>query len=179
MTRITVFDDFLTNPEAYRDAALQSEFRTMVFPEATFHGISIPVPPTVPEKLMRLIPSLRPTLSFFRRSPAFQEEPHFIHTDIDMGEWSSVLYLNPDRPDGDGTSFWTHNGSGEIESTIPHQRSEEGRTSDGWTLRETVLSKFNRLVLFPSSYFHSRAIFENWGKGYSARLTQVTFGVFQ
>lgn len=116
------------------------------------------------------------TLSFFRKSPLGQEEPHFIHTDIDMGDWSAILYLNPDPPEGDGTSFWTHTASGAIESLIPHERSEEGRTAIGWELRQHVQARFNRLVIFPSSFFHSRAIPENWGEGDEARLTQITFG---
>jgi hypothetical protein len=179
MTRLMIFDDFLSNPEEYRKAALANEFKSYTFPQCTFHGIAQPAPPLVPAKIMRLMPMLKPTLSFFRKSPVGQKEPHFIHTDADMGQWSAILYLNPQPIAGDGTSFWTHEENGTIESAIPHEYSEQGRSSNGWELRETVPAKFNRLLLFPATYFHSRAIFDNWGEGDEARLTQVTFGVFQ
>ncbi len=125
---------------------------------------------------MPLIFPGKPSLSFFRKSPLGQEEPHFIHTDIDMGDWSAILYLNPEPPEGDGTSFWMHKRTAAIQSFIPHERSEDGKSAINWERIQHVQAKFNRLVLFPSSFFHSRAIPENWGEGDEARLTQVTFG---
>lgn len=182
MREVRVFDGFVPDPAAYRAEALSREFRSYEFPDEQgkpyyFHGIFIPTEPTpVTSKLCDLFPAAIPTLTFFRKSPLGQEEPHFIHTDIDMGDWSAILYLNPTPPEGDGTSFWTHKATGAIESPIPHERSKEGRTALGWDLRQHVPAKFNRLILFPSSFFHSRAIPENWGEGDEARLTQVTFG---
>jgi hypothetical protein len=94
-----------------------------------------------------------------------------------MGEWSALLYLNPEHPRSDGTAFWKHLPTGEIENSIPHLRSDEGRkVSDKWEIWKAVPAKFNRLVTFPSTYFHSRSIFDNYGDGDDARLVQVTFG---
>ena len=172
---IRVFDDFLPDPLAYREAALTTEFKSFYFPHCVFHGIShLPINNILPIRLADLIPGLKPTLTFFRKSPLGQEEPNFIHTDIDMGEITGILYLNPNPPKDDGTVFWTHS-SGAIESRIPHERSEEGRVSGGWKPRQAVSAKFNRLLVFPSAYFHSRALYDNWGDGDSARLTQVVF----
>src|SRR5690348_9054526 len=165
---IKVLDDFLQNPEQYRREALKLEYRTYEFPECSFHGIALsPLTLTVTKKLAGA--GLQPELSFFRKSPKGQIEPHFIHSDIDMGEWSAILYLNPNPPAEDGTAFWTHKATGAIESMIPHERSIEGRDPENFHLRRLVQAKFNRLLMFPSSYFHSRAIHENWGEGESAR----------
>jgi hypothetical protein len=173
---IHVIDDLLQNPEAYRREVLSREFRSFEFPGCTFHGIALGEPQGgLTAALLRLF-HVEPSITFFRKSPKGQKEPHLIHTDIDMGDWSAVLYLNPDPAPGDGTDFWTHSG-GDIESSIPHERSEEGRLTDGWTLRHHVQAKFNRLVTFPSRYFHSRAIPENYGVGEDARLIQVAFGL--
>ena len=176
MTDFMVFDDFVPSPEAYRDLALKTEFRSFEFPECTFHGISTPTPEIVPAKLCAMFPGITPMLSFFRKSPLGQVEPHWIHSDIDMGQWSAVLYLNQNPPEGDGTAFWTHKASGAIGSLVPHERSAEGNSIEGWTRRAVVQAKFNRMVVFPSHLFHSRAIHENWGEGNESRLTQVTFG---
>ena len=173
---VLVMDDFLADPARYRAEALKGEFKTYDFETCSFHGISAPAPQIVPERLARMIPHLKYTLSFFRKSPAGQEEPHFIHTDVDMGEWSAILYLNPTPPESDGTSFWKNDAAGVVESDVPHEYSNAGKTPEGWTLREFVDGKFNRLMIFRSSLFHSRAIYENWGSGDTARLTQVTFG---
>jgi hypothetical protein len=177
MMKITIIDDFLPDPVAYREEALKNQFQSYHFEHCTFHGISVlPIDSTVPAMIHHRYSEAIPSLSFLRKSPAGQVEPHFIHSDIDMGQWSAVLYLNPDPPAEDGTSFWTHAATGMIGSLIPHERSKEGMTQQGWKLRGTVWGKFNRLALFPSSYFHSRSIHENWGSGDQARLTQVTFG---
>lgn len=180
MSDIRVFDDFLADPETYRRAALEREYKSYEFPEVgvTFHGIAQPAPAEVPLRLVKAFPGITPTLSFFRRSPAGQEEPHFIHTDADMGDWTALLYLNPDPPPEDGTAFWIHKPTGERENAAPHLRSAEGMTPspDLWMRWRTVRAKFNRLVIFPAAYFHSRAIFNNWGEDDGARLTQVTFG---
>lgn len=180
MKGVRVFDKFLPDPEAYRRHALGLEYRTYEFPQegVTFHGIAEPAGAEVPLKLVRMFPAAVPTLSFFRRSPAHQKEPHFIHTDADMGEWTAVLYLNPNPPPGDGTAFWRYRPTGEIENPTPHVRSAEGQTPDPalWGRWRTVHAIFNRLVVFPATYLHSRALFANWSRGAEARLTQVTFG---
>lgn len=174
---ITVIENFLPNPEEYRTAALTLDFRTFDFGHVKFHGIApIPIESVIPEAISNKFDALKPHLTFFRKSPRGQVEPHFIHTDVDMGQWSAILYLNPEPHGGDGTDFWIHKATMAIQSGIAHQRSVEGNVPDKWILREHVQAKFNRLLLFPSSYFHSRAIPQNYGEGDGARLTQVTFG---
>lgn len=173
---IQILDNALPNIDLVRERALALEFRSYDFEHCTFHGIAVGDPTRSLLDLMRhKFPQLNPTLTFFRKSPQGQQEPHFIHTDIDMGDWSAILYLNKNPPEGDGTCFWTYK-SGAIESDIEHERSEEGKRLEGWDMRLRVPARFNRLVMFPSSYFHSRAIYDNWGAGDEARLTQVVFG---
>lgn len=176
-SRIRIVDGALRDPDAYRAAALAGEFRSYDFGHCVFHGINAAPPSTeLINRIHELRPELVPLLSFLRKSPLGQIEPHYIHTDIDMGDWSAILYLNPSPPAEDGTSFWTHRETGAIESTVPHERSGEGRDPSAWILRDRVAGRFNRLLLFPSSYFHSRAIHDNWGAGDEARLIQVVFG---
>lgn len=176
---IIIIDDFLPDPSTYRAAALSQDFRSFHFEKenCTFHGIApLALSDVVPAMIKARYPQCEPTLSFLRKSPRGQVEPHFIHSDIDMGDWSAILYLNPYPPLNDGTTFWTHNATGAIESNVPHERSVEGMTPAGWTARQKLHGAFNRMVIWPSAYFHSRSIHENWGEGDLARLTQVTFG---
>ena len=185
MKDLKIFDNFLPDPEAYRRVALDREFRTYDFETGqpggqseTYHGIATPTPNIVPARLVEMFPAVTPTLSFFRRSPAGQVEPQWIHTDVGMGDWTALLYLNPDPPAWDGTVFWRYLPTGATESAVPDERSEEGRRPNPeiWKLWRRISARFNRLIMFPSTYFHSRAIFANWSAGDDARLTQVVFG---
>jgi hypothetical protein len=180
MRPLRVFDNFLPDAEAYRaEAAARDDFRSFDFPEVgvTFHGIAAPTPLNVIAKLQRMFPTLTATLSFFRRSPQGQVEPHFIHTDADMGDYTALLYLNLAPPMRDGTSFWRYLPTGAIGSAAPHERSAEGMTADPalWKRWNHVKARFNRLVLFPATHFHSRALFDNWSAEGEDRLTQVVF----
>ena len=175
---IEVIDDFLFDPKSYQKDCIMAEFKSYHFADedCTFHGISpVPLDSLIPTQIIKLFPSAKPTLSFLRKSPLGQVEPHYIHTDTDMGEWSAILYLNDNPPDGDGTTFWKHK-SGVVGSFIPHERSSEGQTRNGWTEYANIKSKFNRLLIFKSELFHSRSIFDNWGDDQESRLTQITFG---
>ena len=177
MKEVRVFDNFVPLAKEYAAVGAASNFLSYHFEHCVFHGIhQMPADGYIPSLIRQRYPNAEPTLSFFRRSPAGQVEPHYIHTDIDMGDWSAILYLNHDAPEGDGTRFWMHKATGEIENPIPHLRSKEGQSTDGWEWRQFVQAKFNRMVIFPSSFYHSRALFENWGDAKEARLTQVTFG---
>lgn len=178
---IRVFDDAVPLPDDYRAAALARRFEDIPAGAAVFHNLS-PLHGRSP--LSILIENSFPvvsTSSFFRLSPEGQEEPNYIHADADMGEWSGILYLNPDPPNGDGTTFWRRKGSGEIATpfTEVDERRMEGEdwgNLDLWEPWHTVEARYNRLLMFPATYYHSRAIFENWGTGREARLIQMIFG---
>lgn len=182
MSKVLVLDGVLPDPEAYRATALARTFETINV-GAMFHGISLAGDdPTLPDWIAQRF-GLDSRLTFFRKSPEGQIEPNFIHTDCDMGEWTAILYLTPEPPEGDGTTFWRHTASGRIaiESgpTSPENLAEvlEWRDRDRWEPWCTVAARFNRLLVFPSAYYHSRALEANYGVGNTARLTQVLFGV--
>jgi Family of unknown function (DUF6445) len=179
---VRVFDDALADPVAYRQAALRRTFATLDV-GAQFHGMSLcPDDPTVPAWMLTRY-GVPTSVTFFRQSPAGQAEPNFIHTDCDMGEWTAILYLTPDPAPGDGTTFWRRISTGQI-------ATDTGATSDAnldevlawrdlaqWEPWMTVDARFNRIVVFPSAYYHSRALRDNYGEGNTARLIQVAFGV--
>ena len=181
-TPALVFDDVLPDPDMYRRRALTQRFSTIVDGPVMFHGMAPCADPAIPMKIVATFPNLVPTLSFFRRSPEGQEEPHYIHDDRSMGEWSAVYYLSPAPPEGDGTAFYRHIASGQIEGHTAPGSPEWQREAAAWFDQSQwerwlfVPARFNRLVLFKSSLFHSRAIPENYGAGDDARLIQVCFG---
>lgn len=165
---IRVYEDVLPDPLAYREAALAQSFEDVTFGPDTFKGIAPEPNKSVLLAFRRLEPRLKPIVTFLRKSPLGQSEPNFVHNDSDMGKVTGIFYLNPEPAEGDGTSFWKFDLTGE-------SRGPWSKDFHGWTLWNTVEAKFNRLVVFPADLYHSRAIPENYGDGDSARLIQVVF----
>lgn len=177
---IHVFDDVVANPEAYRAAALSQPFGDLQSGAITFHGMA-PIGRSPLAADLELAFGLTTTFEAFRLSQLQQEEPSYIHQDRDMGEWTAILFLNPDPPPEDGTIFWKHRATGAMQSTAETEDEKlaewlNWRDVSQWESWHVVPSKFNRLLLFPAPYFHSRAVFANWGEGDEARLIQICFG---
>jgi len=172
--RVLVVDDVLPDPVAYRAFALAQTYqRIETGPEEVWHGIArLPADSTLPRLIQQMRPSARPHLTFFRKSPQGQPEPNFIHSDEGMGEFTAILYLNPTPADGDGTTFWRYRPTGEVYGSARALPKDVDR----WEPWHQVEARFNRLVIFDSLLFHSRAIQENYGEGDDARLVQVVFG---
>jgi hypothetical protein len=174
---IAVHDGIVPDPQAYRQMALAQAFRAVDVGHAVFDGIA-PAPETAAHAwLAAVYPTFTPTLSFFRKSPEGQEEPNFIHTDVDMGDATVILYLNDPPADGDGTSFWRHRDCGARVGGL--MSSAAGKDLSAWECWRTVDAAFNRAVLFQAGCFHSRAIRANYGQGDAARLIQVVFGQWE
>jgi len=182
MTAIRVVDNVLDDPSDYAAETRQQTFRDVrTSPDVLFHGIAPPVDDRLPRWLAEQYPELTPTLTFVRQSPEHQDEPNYIHTDRDMGEWTVIYYLTDQPPDEDGTTFWRNKRTGAIQSTAQSEQEfidewMAWRDLSQWEPWHTVAAKPNRAVLFPAPYFHSRAIRDNYGTGDQARLIQVMFG---
>lgn len=182
MDPILVFDDVLPDPHGYRAEALGLEYRDVTIGPDTFRGIAQVHGSLLEGAACGLLGDPQGyftpivALSFFRRSPAGQPEPNYIHSDDGMGLWTGIYYLNPTPLLGDGTHFWERTASGAIGGAWDAETQAAARDLSLWRLRRRVEAKFNRLLVFKSDLFHSRALLENYGTGDASRLTQVTFG---
>jgi hypothetical protein len=169
--RILVIDNAIPDPAAYRAAALDLLFSDVPAGRDVFKGIA-----RVPVEGLRELEAHFPgpaVASFFRKSPLGQLEPNFIHSDEGMGDWTAILYLNPDPPEGDGTSFWRRSANGAKAGSV---MGDEGKDLRQWERWRHVEAQFGRLVVFPALLFHSRGLVDNYGYGDEARLVHVTFG---
>ena len=174
---IRVHDDVLPDPMAYRAMALQQRFQAVQDGAVTFQRMAPCANPALMLWIVQRYPQLTPTLTFFRQGARDQPEPHYIHTDASMGEWTGILYLTPDPPDGDGTACWRSKDTGWVRGLAVEHDAAHWFDEAKWDRWHLVEAKFNRLVLFQARLYHSRAIRENYGRGDEARLTQNTFGV--
>jgi len=176
-----VCDDVLEDPANYRAACLQAEYSTLTIGPAHFHGLAKPPDRRIAAWIQQRWPDLTVDTSMLRKSPLGQVEPTFIHQDRDMGTWSALYYLTPEPPAGDGTTFYREKATGRVQSIAqtPDAFLEEWRNwqePDLWEPWTQVAAKFNRIVVFESSHFHARSIFQNYGTGDDARLIQLVFG---
>lgn len=92
-----------------------------------------------------------------------------VHFDSECGGWAMVLYLNLPHQCRGGTAFWRHVASG-VEAVPPGAAADceswyhgESDNSDAWDLGSVVGMRFNRAVVYPTRYFHSRWPLEGFG----------------
>lgn len=152
---IKILDNVLPDPMAYLSEVKRLSFRDLTFGPDTFKGIATSHRDDI-DRVAEAETGALSVLSFFRRSPKGQAEPNYVHSDAAMGRFTGIFYLNPEPRDGDGTAFWERYGS-------------------EWKMARLVPAKFNRLLTFSAGLHHSRALFDNYGEGDSARLIQVIF----
>ena len=115
-------------------------------------------------------------LSFFRVSTDELDTSWRIHSDLNiMGEKPDralVLYLSPrEMEDLHGTALWEHEVHGHtIPENITNEEYDEmikvdANNLDKWRLSTVVGYEFNRLVSYPSAYFHSKYPNKSWKEG--------------
>ncbi len=176
--QIRVFDDVLADPLAYRAGALAQPYGSVTQDGETMHGLAACTYAEIPLRLSMQL-GIDVHLTFFRRSPEGQEEPTFIHSDASMGEVTAILYLNPEPPHGDGTTFWERLSTGARDGEWDEATARAARDRALWTPWKHVDARFNRLLVFQSDLYHSRGLIANHGTEQDPRLIQVAFGRYR
>jgi len=115
-------------------------------------------------------------LSFFRQATDELDVTWRIHSDLNINgqrpDRALVLYMSPrEKEDLHGTALWEHHRYGK---ELPHDISDEEYDSmirvdsedlDKWRLSSVVGYEKNRLISYPSSYFHSKYPNVSWKEG--------------
>lgn len=102
-------------------------------------------------------PIKSPTI-FMRQSPAGVAVPHAVHSDLSMGRYSLMVYLNRAEHCRGGTSFLSHRASG-IGYHPGHPAfvgivAEDQNNPDAWIVRDMATMRTNRAVIFDASRLH-------------------------
>ena len=193
---LIVVDDFLQNPDAVREYALEQQFEFFGGKNwpgrdcAECHGeeeMTEACSQVVGEKL-----TIKPEnkCSYFRLTKEGQYGRQHIHFDPNPGLiWAGVLYLTPTVYPTGGTKFWKHKETGwESSPTVQegakyglHSHQDmvkffdiEGKDESKWIELDNVAFKYNRLVMFNPSLWHSNGdLFGTMEE--DARLVQLFF----
>jgi len=198
--RFVVIDDFYKDPRAMRSAALGLEYSAQSGHTYPGRNSSTPILDSqITDAVSQAVgtplePNSTQLCGHFRTSTASDTFEQDVHVDPEPDNlWAGVLYLNtPKQCEGrPGTITWRHKRLG-IES-VPMSR-EEGRAlgfssyedvrreliyGDGldrskWDMVNYAAMRFNRLVLFRPTDWHSHG--ENFGSTLEdCRLVQIFF----
>lgn len=182
-TTLIIADDFLPDAAAVRARAVDSDFGTREFQGAHYKGVGGKGQPDCSARIARLlgVSAIAMALSFYRLGTPENEPTTFIHADRNCAEWGGVLYLNEPRDCRGGTAFWRHKVLqwDELIAASPSfcaGLDEEGNDESKWEMTSLAGMKFNRFVVYPSKFFHSRWPKEGWGSGsHNGRLIWTCF----
>ena len=156
-TNVIIVDDFYGNPDAVRAFALHQPFDiTGNYPGARTKSW---LTEDVKEAIQLLI---RPhggdvtdwcaqdgfTGSFQYTTAA---DRSWIHSDYYNG-WAGVCYLTPNAPHTAGTGLFRHKATGHTERITTDYEAQD---MTKWDIVDVVSNRYNRLVLYRGTLFHS------------------------
>jgi hypothetical protein len=182
-----IIDDFLKYPEREREKAIRSDdFKSYTHNEIKYRGIALVNDQRNLHRIENYLGcQFKEWIIYYRRYLENEANETYIHSDVLIGTYTSILYLNPDPPKNHGTAFWMHTKTG-LDFHEPHPSRddffwrniyEDGFDEKKWQMTEFVEGKFNRLLCFFSPRYHSRYPMKAWGDSPdTGRLIKVFFG---
>ena len=170
---IQIHDDVLDDFSSYSKNCFNLEFEDIPTPGGVFKNICLLDDEDNP--LIKIAESICPNhkvvLNFVRKSPLNQKEPNYIHSDIDMGDYTVLFYLNNKYPDNDGTIFYEN----KLTKRLSAEGPEDCSNSSQFKKSSVVHMRSNRMIVFKAPLYHSRALLENFQIDDEPRLVQVLF----
>lgn len=163
MSNLFIQDDFISRYDELRRYADDADFTDYTNP---VDGVRYPlicehVPAQIRQEIVAQLSKfagrmIRINALFMRLSPANAKAPHIAHTDLVMGKFSCMLYLN-DSP-GAGTALLRHKPSGATyhpadERYLAATYADTNRL-EAWDVLEIAEMKQNRAAIFDAGHFH-------------------------
>jgi hypothetical protein len=182
---IIIVDDFLENPDVVRANALAQVFdfggsfpgtRTKSQEGSEFFERKDQFEKLLGKEIKQW-PNDKWASRWGKANTAYQlipkDTPTWIHAD--RTDYAGVLHLTPTYDTNQGTSFWEHKVTGQRMRVVVGERIYESE----WQIWKYIEAKYNRLILYPASYYHSGGGDKKApGQGVDKleqRLTQVFF----
>lgn len=190
--RVETIDDFLPNPQEFRDLAIKAPFYDIRGPDSVMYKNINVRPSNEFEDLLsqRLGRKAKIGYSLLRVSYDKEIANAAIHSDNTYDEFAGVLYLNPPDQCKGGTAFWRHKKYGFTHFPSEQEIRRMGKSptrvytdihnsyndEDQWEQTHLAEMKFNRLVTFETKAFHSRYPIRAFGNTTSdARMIVALF----
>lgn len=177
-----VFDNFLSFYDELKEYSLIADFKDEVneVDGVVYPQICKELPRNIERELISRLKHVFGNVSrykmFMRKSPEGVSVPHVAHTDISMGKYSAMLYLNNDNG---GTAFLKHVQTGIMYSPgdpdylKPVVRDQNDQ--DKWQVMDMVQMQENRCAIFDAGYFHCATPVGGFGQGQNSRTVLTCF----
>lgn len=189
---LTIIDGLLSNERALevRQHALDKGFQNFEYMQGVYQGTGLDVLPDVAEALGKFVGGggVDVKIQAYRSGHEKTDLHTNIHADNPIARWAFVYYMNLPEQCRGGTAFYTLKETGWDEMPSQAQLDAIGKDiewmrskwsdPEQWNLNSIAGMKFNRLIMYPTSYFHSRYPTKGWGPESNpadARLVQVGF----
>jgi len=177
-------DNFLASFQTLLDASIEGDFEGAVSP---VDGVKYPhicqdIPEEVRGEIEKLLSEyigkdIKQSTMFMRRSPEGVEAPHQVHSDISMGDYSLMLYIN--EGESAGTSMLKHRETG-IAYSPENQKyldiiTKDQNNPEAWEVMHMVPMKPNRAFIFRADSLHRAEPIGGFGQGKEARVVLTCF----
>lgn len=189
---LTIIDDLLGADEALhiRDKVLSQGFQDLPYMGGLYQGTNVQYQSTHIKKAVETFfnAMIDIKISAFRSG---HKDTHLhvnIHADNPIARWAWVYYLNLPKDCRGGTAFYRMKQTDW--DTMPTQEvmDSAGMTleevkqkwvePDAWDMISLAGMKFDRMIIYPTEFFHSRFPLAGWGEPTElekARLVNVGF----
>lgn len=186
--KIHVIDNLLVNFKEYKDTVNTLDFGTIVSQGQSYSDMSQAIGPTDIYNAFEKKTGMKTSgvKSFIRAYIDRPEHRHkmWIHSDTLFSDYIGIFMVQSSEfPQDDGVCLWFNKDlkAFKIDTKVPG--TSEGLLADSqtmdpekWTMVRRFEFKENRLVVFPASYFHSKATVGNHGHSLDdCRIVHVIF----
>lgn len=180
---LRVVDDFLPTPLVAREEAVKSDIDFHAGPDGAKYRVSGFTPQGAIDGLSKVFGKpIKVHYSFCRLDLRGERPQTHCHSDRLCASHAALVYLNTDEQAHGGTAFFKHTKLGlhgmpakqdkQLEATIDLDSTKAA----AWDFAGFIGMKFNRLLVYPCSVFHSRYPHEAFGNGAeNGRLVWVCF----
>lgn len=174
---LRIFDNFLPDAEALalRHRALAAEYAPFYTPGTRSVQVRRATLTALPSVILGIEEAMgrpvEPNYSGFRLDYDGELPNSAVHYDADVSSWAAVYYLNAPAQCRGGTAFWRHRETGHnavpvnSSTEIQHAYRLDGNHATHWIMESVIGMRWNRCLIYPTSYFHSRYPIEGFGAG--------------
>jgi hypothetical protein len=182
-----ILDDFLQQWSQLRAYADRAVFENITSPvdQVVYPHICAVIPDRFREEVefqLQAVFGVKPIIKhlFMRMSPAGVPVPHEAHTDLVMGQWSLMLYMNREFNCKGGTDLVQHIGSGlDVHPRNDHEMEIWKRDHNiraAWATNLSVKMVANRAFIFPAYLMHRAEPIGGFGRTQlDARMVLTAF----
>jgi hypothetical protein len=180
-----IVDNFIESFPDLKEFSISGDFKDEVNP---IDGVIYPlickeIPKEIESEIIQRLAlhmgkPIKNTTMFLRRSPVSVECPHQVHSDISMGSYSLMLYIN-DSISGTGTSLVRHESTGIAYSPTDEKYiasiSDDQNDPDKWIITDMINAAPNRAFIFDACRLHRAEPVGGFGEGESSRVVLTCF----